>query len=53
MYIHPAMVTGRTIGCGNTPVLSHLLVYWGGPFAGIVVGIKVSIRSKGDHGRLL
>lgn len=42
MYIHPAMVTGRTIGCGDTPILSHLLVYWAGPFVGIFVGLKAS-----------
>ncbi|XP_062613075.1 uncharacterized protein LOC134274846 [Saccostrea cucullata] len=42
MYIHPALATGRTIGCGNTPILSHLLVYWGGPFVGIYLGLKAS-----------
>ncbi|XP_061185856.1 uncharacterized protein LOC133193960 [Saccostrea echinata] len=42
MYIHPALATGRTLGCGTTPILSHLLVYWGGPFVGIYLGLKAS-----------
>lgn len=43
MYLHPAMATGHTFGCGPTPILSHILVYWGGPFIGIYIGLKVSI----------
>lgn len=41
MYLHPAMATGHTFGCGPTPILSHILVYWGGPFIGIYIGLKL------------
>jgi hypothetical protein len=42
MYLQPAMATGHTFGCGSTPVLFHIMVYWGGPFLGIYIGLKVN-----------
>lgn len=36
------MASGHTFGCGSTSVLSHILVYWGGPFIGIYIGLKVN-----------
>ncbi|KAL3831484.1 hypothetical protein ACJMK2_023225 [Sinanodonta woodiana] len=35
MYLHPAMATGHSFGCGDTPFLNHILVYWLAPFMGM------------------
>ncbi|KAL4222777.1 60S ribosomal protein L10 [Mactra antiquata] len=50
MYIHPAMASGLTWGCGDTTHLEHIFIYWVGPMIGTWLGVKLqrkfSIRSK-------
>jgi len=40
-YLHPLAASMRTLGCGETPIHEHLLVYWVGAIGGIVVGVSV------------
>lgn len=42
MYIHPAMATGHTWGCGTTPKSAHILIYWVGPFVGAWLALQVN-----------
>ena len=44
MYIHPAMATGHTWGCGTTPKSAHILIYWVGPFVGAWLALQVNKR---------
>lgn len=46
MYIHPAMATGHTWGCGSTPKSAHILIYWVGPFVGAWLALQVNKRFK-------
>ena len=46
MYIHPAMATGHTWGCGPTPKSAHILIYWVGPFVGAWLALQVNKRFK-------
>ena len=45
MYIHPAMATGHTWGCGDTDRATHILIYWIGP----MVGTWISVQVWGAH----
>ena len=40
-YADPLYASARTLGCGDTPVHEHLLVYWVGALGGTVVGVAV------------
>lgn len=50
MYIHPAMATGHTWGCGETTRTSHILIYWVGPIIGVWLSVqlqkKFSLRKQ-------
>lgn len=41
MYIHPAMATGHTWGCGDTTRTSHIMIYWVGPIIGVWLSIQL------------
>ncbi|WAQ94378.1 AQP11-like protein, partial [Mya arenaria] len=51
MYVHPAMATGHTWGCGDTSKFTHILIYWIGPMAGSWLSVqiqkKIYIRRPG------
>lgn len=51
MYIHPAMATGHTWGCGDTSGTSHILIYWIGPMIGTWISLQLqkrfSLRNRG------
>ena len=40
-YLHPLAASVRTVGCGKTPILEHLIVYWVGALGGTVAAIVV------------
>jgi len=44
MYIHPAMATGHTWGCGDTTRTSHIMIYWVGPIIGVWLSIELQKR---------
>lgn len=50
MYIHPAMATGHTWGCGQTTRMEHIAIYWVGPAIGTWISMHIakrfSVRSK-------
>ena len=42
MHVHPAKASGLTWGCGSTPKLAHILVYWIAPLLGTWLATKAS-----------
>ncbi|XP_060606087.1 aquaporin-11-like [Ruditapes philippinarum] len=54
MYIHPAMATGHTWGCGDTSGAAHILIYWVGPIIGTWISYhlqkRFSLRGKAVKG---
>ena len=41
MYMHPAMATGHTFGCGDTYKTTHILIYWVGPMIGAWCSVQL------------
>ncbi|KAH3719349.1 uncharacterized protein LOC127855000 [Dreissena polymorpha] len=41
MYLHPAMASGHTWGCGDTSKLTHVAIYWVGPMIGTWISIQI------------
>ncbi|XP_053373457.1 uncharacterized protein LOC123532875 isoform X2 [Mercenaria mercenaria] len=44
MYIHPAMATGHTWGCGDTSGIAHIIIYWVGPIIGTWISFHLQKR---------
>ena len=45
MFMHPPKASAITIGCGNVPITTHLIVYWLAP----LLGAWLSCRLQKTH----